>query len=121
MAAAASRKSKRPSSATLTVALQTNYDLRRSAAGTKWDETLEYLQYLHETQPIVPKCPPTKDELIASGALPADAGQNAPAAVDPEALFEELFAVDIDYLKSLDPKDWKNQDHYHVLGLNKMR
>uniref|UniRef100_A0A1S4GVE2 Uncharacterized protein n=1 Tax=Anopheles gambiae TaxID=7165 RepID=A0A1S4GVE2_ANOGA len=121
MAAAASKKSKRPSSATLTVALQTNYDRRRSAAGTKWDETLEYLQYLHETQPIVPKCPPTKDELIASGALPADAGQNAPAAVDPEALFEELFAVDIDYLKSLDPKDWKNQDHYHVLGLNKMR
>uniref|UniRef100_A0A240PP91 Uncharacterized protein n=1 Tax=Anopheles christyi TaxID=43041 RepID=A0A240PP91_9DIPT len=120
--AAASNKSKRSSSAALTVALQTNYDLRRSAAGAKWDETLEYLQYLHETTPIVPQCPPTKDELIASGVLPADGAQNTTAAaVDPEALFEELFKVDIEYLKSLDPKDWKNQDHYHVLGLNKMR
>lgn len=25
------------------------------------------------------------------------------------------------YLKSLDPKDWKNQDHYKVLGLSKRR
>lgn len=25
------------------------------------------------------------------------------------------------YLKSLDPKDWKNQDHYRVLGLSKRR
>uniref|UniRef100_A0A240PL09 Uncharacterized protein n=1 Tax=Anopheles epiroticus TaxID=199890 RepID=A0A240PL09_9DIPT len=123
MAAATSDKRKPQSAFTVqTVALQTNYDLRRCTAGAKWDETLEYLQYLHETKPIVPKCPPTKDELIACGALPADGAQDtAAAAVDPEALFEELFEVDIDYLKSLDPKDWKNQDHYHVLGLNKMR
>lgn len=25
------------------------------------------------------------------------------------------------YLKSLDPKEWKNQDHYRVLGLSKRR
>uniref|UniRef100_T1JNI0 DnaJ homolog subfamily C member 2 n=1 Tax=Strigamia maritima TaxID=126957 RepID=T1JNI0_STRMM len=28
---------------------------------------------------------------------------------------------DIDYLRSLDPKDWKNQDHYAVLGLRFLR
>ncbi|XP_053662331.1 dnaJ homolog subfamily C member 2 [Anopheles marshallii] len=120
--AAASDKSQRASSAVLTVALRTNYDLRRCSAGTEWNEGLEYLQYLHETKPIAPKCPPTRDELIASGVLPADAAQDMTSgAVDPEALFDELFEVDIDYLKSLDPKDWKNQDHYAVLGLKKMR
>uniref|UniRef100_A0A1Y9H9K3 Uncharacterized protein n=1 Tax=Anopheles farauti TaxID=69004 RepID=A0A1Y9H9K3_9DIPT len=117
---AASDKSKRPSPV-LTVALQTNYDLRRTSAGAKWTEALEYLQYLHETKPIDPKCPPTKDELIASGLLPAETAQSTAATVDPEALFDELFEVDIDYLKSLDPKDWKNQDHYAVLGLKRMR
>lgn len=29
--------------------------------------------------------------------------------------------VDISYLKSLDPKEWKDQDHYSVLGLGKLR
>uniref|UniRef100_A0A2C9GUK5 Uncharacterized protein n=1 Tax=Anopheles culicifacies TaxID=139723 RepID=A0A2C9GUK5_9DIPT len=122
--AATSDKSKRGSSVVLTVALRTNYDVRRSAAAkTKaWDESLEYLQYLHETKPIEPKCPPTRDELIASGVLPSEGAQDMTTnAVDPEALFDELFEVDIDYLKSLDPKDWKNQDHYAVLGLKKMR
>jgi hypothetical protein len=28
---------------------------------------------------------------------------------------------DIDYLKSLDPKNWKDQDHYAVLGLKDAR
>ncbi|XP_035793060.1 dnaJ homolog subfamily C member 2-like [Anopheles albimanus] len=101
----------------LTVALRTNYDVRRSKAGEQWAEGFEYLQYLHETKPIDPKCPPTKAELIAAGKLPADQEE----VIDPEALFEELFEVDIDYLKSLDPKDWKNQDHYAVLGLKRMR
>ncbi|XP_052861724.1 dnaJ homolog subfamily C member 2 isoform X1 [Anopheles cruzii] len=101
------------SDAVLTVALRTKYDVRRSKTS---GDGFECLQYLHETKPIEPKCPPTRDELIASGQLPATEG-----AVDPEALFEELFKVDIDYLKSLDPKDWKNQDHYAVLGLKRMR
>ncbi|KAH8295659.1 hypothetical protein KR018_002164 [Drosophila ironensis] len=29
--------------------------------------------------------------------------------------------VDISYLKSLDPKEWKDQDHYGILGLGKLR
>ena len=34
---------------------------------------------------------------------------------------EEEFEDDLDYLRSLDPKDVKNQDHYRVLGLAKQR
>ena len=34
---------------------------------------------------------------------------------------EEDFEDDIDFLRSLDPKDVKNQDHYRVLGLTKHR
>jgi DnaJ homolog subfamily C member 2 len=34
---------------------------------------------------------------------------------------ESKFHVDVDYLKSLDPKDWKEQDHYAVLGLKSLR
>uniref|UniRef100_A0A1I8P0R5 Uncharacterized protein n=1 Tax=Stomoxys calcitrans TaxID=35570 RepID=A0A1I8P0R5_STOCA len=37
-----------------------------------------------------------------------------------EELFDE-FDVDVNYLKSLDPKEWKDQDHYAVLGLKKLR
>lgn len=31
------------------------------------------------------------------------------------------FEIDVNYLRSLDPKEWKEQDHYHVLGLKKLR
>ncbi|XP_075160416.1 dnaJ homolog subfamily C member 2 [Haematobia irritans] len=31
------------------------------------------------------------------------------------------FEVDVNYLKSLDPKEWKDQDHYAVLGLANLR
>lgn len=31
------------------------------------------------------------------------------------------FEVDVDYLKGLDPKEWKDQDHYAVLGLKQLR
>lgn len=31
------------------------------------------------------------------------------------------YEVDVDYLRSLDPKEWKDQDHYAVLGLKKLR
>ena len=31
------------------------------------------------------------------------------------------FEFDLDYLKSLDPKNWKDQDHYAVLGLKEAR
>lgn len=31
------------------------------------------------------------------------------------------FEIDVEYLRSLDPKDWKDQDHYAVLGIKKLR
>lgn len=31
------------------------------------------------------------------------------------------FEDDVDFLRSLDPKEWKNQDHYAVLGIKKLR
>lgn len=34
---------------------------------------------------------------------------------------EVKFELDIEYLKGLDPKHWKDQDHYAVLGLQKAR
>lgn len=34
---------------------------------------------------------------------------------------EVKFELDIEYLKGLDPKHWKEQDHYAVLGLQKAR
>lgn len=38
--------------------------------------------------------------------------------VNSESAIEE---VDVEYLRSLDPKEWKKQDHYKVLGLEKVR
>ncbi|XP_055704550.1 dnaJ homolog subfamily C member 2 [Phlebotomus papatasi] len=34
---------------------------------------------------------------------------------------EDKFCVDVDFLRSLDPKEWKDQDHYAVLGLKNLR
>lgn len=34
---------------------------------------------------------------------------------------EEETPEEIKYLQSLDPKEWKNQDHYHILGLQNKR
>lgn len=34
---------------------------------------------------------------------------------------DDEFIDDEEYLKTLDPKDWKNQDHYRVLGLPTIR
>lgn len=31
------------------------------------------------------------------------------------------FFIDVDFLRSLDPKEWKDQDHYAVLGLKELR
>lgn len=40
-----------------------------------------------------------------------------------EVVADDKFDIDIDitYLRSLDPKEWKDQDHYHVLGIKKLR
>ena len=37
-----------------------------------------------------------------------------------ESIFDDEESCD-KYLKTLDPKDWKDQDHYRVLGLSKRR
>lgn len=34
---------------------------------------------------------------------------------------EVKFELDVEYLKGLDPKHWKDQDHYAVLGLQNAR
>ncbi|XP_059614764.1 dnaJ homolog subfamily C member 2 [Phlebotomus argentipes] len=34
---------------------------------------------------------------------------------------DDKFCVDVDFLRSLDPKEWKDQDHYAVLGLKSLR
>uniref|UniRef100_A0A1Q3EX95 Putative ribosome-associated chaperone zuotin translation n=1 Tax=Culex tarsalis TaxID=7177 RepID=A0A1Q3EX95_CULTA len=114
-----------------TVALRTRYDIRRVKRG---GDVWECLPYLADTKPIEPKCPPTKPELEAAGLLPTPvpkdpqkgggggkAGTPDEEQPAPGALFDKLFELDVEYLKSLDPKDWKNQDHYAVLGLKKMR
>ncbi|XP_066587114.1 dnaJ homolog subfamily C member 2 [Prorops nasuta] len=40
---------------------------------------------------------------------------------DEEDLSQYQFEDDLQYLRSLDPKEWKDQDHYAVLGLKKLR
>lgn len=43
------------------------------------------------------------------------------SAADENFGVEVVFELNIEYLKSLDPKNWKDQDHYAVLGLQKAR
>ncbi|KAK0088642.1 hypothetical protein PV325_011206 [Microctonus aethiopoides] len=63
---------------------------------------------------------------IAHTKLPTRFERNSPNIETPPSTDgedEELnqFEDDLDYLRSLDPKDWKNQDHYAVLGIKKIR
>lgn len=43
------------------------------------------------------------------------------SSIDKISDDEDKFEIDVEYLRSLDPKEWKDQDHYHVLGLKKLR
>lgn len=43
------------------------------------------------------------------------------SSTDEISTNETEFEIDIEYLKSLDPKEWKDQDHYHVLGIKNLR
>lgn len=45
---------------------------------------------------------------------------NSNETLDDEEL-EVKFELDVEYLKGLDPKHWKDQDHYAVLGLQNAR
>lgn len=49
--------------------------------------------------------------------------ETASNASSDEVVSDDKFDIDIDitYLRSLDPKEWKDQDHYHVLGIKKLR
>lgn len=40
---------------------------------------------------------------------------------EEEDLSQYQFEDDLKYLRSLDPRDWKDQDHYAVLGLKNLR
>lgn len=40
---------------------------------------------------------------------------------EEEDLSQYQFEDDLEYLRSLDPRDWKDQDHYAVLGLKDLR
>lgn len=51
-----------------------------------------------------------------------DGGTLSSASSNDEISTNETeIELDIDYLRSLDPKEWKDQDHYHVLGLKALR
>lgn len=59
---------------------------------------------------------PTKDEEATSAAQ-----SNANETLDDQEAEEVKFELDVEYLKALDPKHWKDQDHYAVLGLQNSR
>jgi DnaJ family protein C protein 2 len=46
---------------------------------------------------------------------PKDEGEEE---LKPEAV---VYEDDVEYLRSLDPKEWKSQDHYKVLGIQNLR
>ena len=47
----------------------------------------------------------------------SDSSSDEEEDVDEEGIFED----DLEFLRSLDPKETKDQDHYRVLGLSKLR
>jgi len=62
-----------------------------------------------------------KEEDVNNGNSSNDSAQNSDEDVKERAcVFDDDDACD-KYLKTLDPKEWKNQDHYKVLGLSLMR
>lgn len=50
-----------------------------------------------------------------------DADKPTPLTNDDDEEMEVKFELDVSYLLSLDPKAWKDQDHYAVLGLQNAR
>ncbi|XP_071054215.1 dnaJ homolog subfamily C member 2 [Onthophagus taurus] len=80
-----------------TVALRYRFVFKRNENG---DPTLEYLPHAVKKLEI-PSTPPPEEE-----------------QKEEEVEIEE---VDVKYLRSLDPKEWKKQDHYKVLGLENAR
>lgn len=80
---------------------------------------LSFLSYTGEIQEenlprVLPY--PKKDE-EAAATDQSKAHENLDDEVEPEVKFE----LDEEFLKALDPKLWKDQDHYAVLGLQTSR
>ncbi|CAH1962831.1 unnamed protein product [Acanthoscelides obtectus] len=50
--------------------------------------------------------------------LKVDPPKTAVQDINPESI---KYEDDIDYLRTLDPKEWKSQDHYKVLGIQTLR
>lgn len=62
--------------------------------------------------------PYPKDETTEEAAATEQSkDENLHEESDPEVKFE----LDVEHLQSLDPKHWKDQDHYAVLGLQNAR
>ena len=52
--------------------------------------------------------------------LPRNSNANEESS-DEEDINQYKFEDDLDFLRSLDPKEWKDQDHYAVLGITNLR
>lgn len=50
-----------------------------------------------------------------------DGQLSSASSTDEISSNETEFEIDVAYLRSLDPKEWKDQDHYHVLGIKNLR
>lgn len=50
-----------------------------------------------------------------------DGNLSSGSSIDKISADETEFDIDVDYLRSLDPKEWKDQDHYRVLGIQNLR
>ena len=61
--------------------------------------------------------PYPKDEEKEEAGGPEKGNPDETLDEDPEVKFE----LNVEYLTSLDPKEWKDQDHYAVLGLQNAR
>lgn len=47
--------------------------------------------------------------------------ESSPESENEQKPEEVVYVDDVDYLRSLDPKEWKTQDHYKVLGIESLR
>lgn len=50
-----------------------------------------------------------------------DGQLSSSSSIDNVSADEVEFEFDVEYLRSLDPKEWKEQDHYRVLGMTDLR
>jgi hypothetical protein len=82
---------------------------------------VSFLSYTGEIQeenlPRVLPYPKKDEEQEAAATKQIKVNENLDDEPQPEVKFE----LDEEFLKSLDPKLWKDQDHYAVLGLQNAR